>query len=92
VIPISKISALSSGEFVGIVADDPHEKIRLKAFHAEIVIGRGELNREVAKYRSIPAVSAVSHEQVTDNYYQVKLDVKQLIEREGSKLKAEGCK
>ena len=29
-IPASKIAALSSGEFVGMVADDPLEKIKLK--------------------------------------------------------------
>lgn len=32
-IPTSKISALSSGEFVGMVADDPDCKIDLKAFN-----------------------------------------------------------
>ena len=31
-IPASKISSLSSGEFVGMVADDPHEKIKPKCF------------------------------------------------------------
>ena len=61
----------------------------MKAFHAKIVNNNGELNIEAAKYRSIPAVAEVSQEQVTDNYYQVKLDVKQLIEREVSKLEVE---
>ncbi len=37
-IPQSKISSLSSGEFVGMVADDPEQKIKLKAFHCEILI------------------------------------------------------
>ena len=37
-IPQSKISALSSGEFVGMVADDPKQKIKLKTFHCEILI------------------------------------------------------
>jgi len=86
-IPASKISSLSSGEFVGMVADDPHEKIRLKAFHAEIVNDADKLNKEVARYKSIPAITSVTPEQITDNYYQVKLNVKQLIEREVSKLK-----
>lgn len=36
-IPPSKIAALSSGEFVGMVADDPTCKIELKAFHGEIL-------------------------------------------------------
>jgi hypothetical protein len=31
-IPVSSIASLSSGEFVGMVADDPTEKIALKAF------------------------------------------------------------
>ncbi len=37
-IPQSKISSLSSGEFVGMVADDPEQKIKLKTFHCEILI------------------------------------------------------
>ena len=36
-VPASTISALSSGEFVGMVADTPDQKIALKAFHAEII-------------------------------------------------------
>jgi hypothetical protein len=35
-VPASKISALSSGSFVGMVADNPDEKIGLKVFHNEI--------------------------------------------------------
>ncbi|ETZ20945.1 hypothetical protein [Pedobacter sp. V48] len=35
-IPASKIAALSSGEFVGMVADNPDQKIALKMFHCEI--------------------------------------------------------
>jgi len=36
-IPQSKIAGLSSGEFVGMVADDPTQKIKLKTFHCEIL-------------------------------------------------------
>ena len=32
-IPASKIAALSSGEFVGMVADNPGQVINLKSFH-----------------------------------------------------------
>lgn len=86
-IPASKISSLSSGEFVGMVADDPQEKIKLKAFHAEIINDAEKLNKEVANYKSIPSIMEVTPEQIMDNYYQVKLDVKQLIEKEVNKLK-----
>ncbi|HSZ86517.1 MAG TPA: conjugal transfer protein MobC, partial [Puia sp.] len=42
-VPPSKIAGLSSGEFVGMVADDPEMKIELKAFHAEIINNHEEL-------------------------------------------------
>jgi hypothetical protein len=66
-IPASQIGLLSSGEVVGVVADDPRENIRLKAFHAEIVHDAQKLNKEVSQYQGIPAVMEVNQEQVNDN-------------------------
>jgi DNA-binding transcriptional regulator YbjK len=88
-IPASKIAALSSGEFVGMVADDPLEKIKLKMFHSEIINDHEKLNAEVSNYRDIPAVTNVTQQQVLDNYYQVKMDIKRLIGEEVRRLKAE---
>lgn len=87
-IPASKIAALSSGEFVGMVADDPLEKIKLKMFHSEIINDHKKLNAEVSNYRDIPAVCNVTQQQVLDNYYQVKMDIKRLIGEEVGRLKA----
>jgi uncharacterized membrane protein YgdD (TMEM256/DUF423 family) len=86
-IPASKIAALSSGEFVGLVADNPDEKIKLKMFHSEIVNDHKKLNEEVNSYKEIPAVSDVTQQQVQDNFYQIKMDIKQLISQEVEKLK-----
>ena len=44
-VPASKIAALSSGEFVGLVADNPEEKIKLKMFHAAIINDADRLNQ-----------------------------------------------
>ena len=88
-IPASKIAALSSGEFVGLVADNPDEKIKLKMFNAEIINDADKLNDEVSRYKEIPVVSNVTQQQVLDNYYQVKMDVKRLIGDEVERLKAE---
>ena len=88
-IPASKIAALSSGEFVGLVADNPDEKIKLKMFHTEIVNDADKLNEEVMRYKEIPVVSNVTQQQVLDNYYQVKMEVKRLIGEEVERLKAE---
>ncbi len=85
-VPASRIASLSSGEFVGMVADDPAEKIRLKMFHCEILNNKDELDKEVQRYRDIPIVSAVRQEEVMENYFQVKLDVKKLLESEVEQL------
>lgn len=81
-IPASKIAALSSGEFVGLVADNPDEKIKLKMFHSEIINDADKLNEEMKRYQDIPVVSNVSQQQVLDNYYQVKMEVKRLLGEE----------
>lgn len=87
-IPASKIATLSSGEFVGLVADNPDEKIKLKMFHAEIINDADKLNEEVSRYKDIPVVSNVTQQQVLDNYYQVKMEVKHLIEEEVERLRS----
>lgn len=79
-IPASKISALSSGEFVGLVADNPDEKIALKMFYASIVNNQEQLNKEACSYSDIPTIHSVSPQQVLDNFYQMKLNLKRLIE------------
>jgi len=48
---------LSSGEFVGMVADNPDEKIELKSFCAEIINDHDALNSEYASYKELPSFS-----------------------------------
>ena len=88
-IPASKITSLSSGKFVGIIADDPHEKIKLKMFHAEIMNDAEKLSNEANNFKEIPVISDVTHEQVMENYRQVKLDIKRIISEEVSRLMEE---
>jgi hypothetical protein len=87
-IPASKISALSSGEFVGMVADDPQEKIKLKMFHSQIIHDSVASNMEMEDFKPIPTISVVSQQQVMDNFFQVKYDVRSLIEKEVNRLVA----
>jgi type IV secretory pathway TraG/TraD family ATPase VirD4 len=74
-VPASKISALSSGQFVGMVADDPQERIELKAFHNEILNDHDALKIEVEKYVDIPEIRKVSNFEIQDNYLKIKNDV-----------------
>jgi hypothetical protein len=81
-IPASKIAGLSSGEFVGMVADDLNQKIRLKTFHCEILNDHEALKKEQESYKPLPVISNVSQEMVMENYFQIKQEIVDLIEVE----------
>jgi hypothetical protein len=81
-IPQSKISSLSSGEFVGMVADNPDQKIELKTFCAEILNDHDSLANEQALYKSLPQLSSVTQQEILDNYLQIKKDVQSIIHNE----------
>lgn len=81
-VPPSTISQLSSGQFVGIVADDPTQKIELKAFHSEIQNDHKALALEEKGYQPIPQVRKLNGEEVLENYRKIKAEVRQLIEEE----------
>lgn len=87
-IPASKISALSSGEFVGIVADNPEQKIKLKMFHSEIQNDHKAIAAEEAAYKAIPIIENVSANDVAENYKKIKSDVEQLLAEECKKIEA----
>jgi hypothetical protein len=79
-IPASKIASLSSGEFVGMVADDPDQKIELKVFHSEIMNDHQAIRNEENAYKEIPLVRNVSEDEIRENYFRIKQDVKDIIE------------
>lgn len=81
-IPASKIAALSSGEFVGMVADDPDCKIELKAFSCEIQNDHAALKKEQENYRPLPVIQIVNNSMVQRNYLQIKQDVEDLVSAE----------
>ena len=81
-IPVSKIASLSSGEFVGLVADNPDQKIDLKAFCAEVVNDHNRLNEESSKFNELPEISKVTQNNVLECYLQIKKDILAIIETE----------
>lgn len=88
-IPASKIAALSSGEFVGMVADNPDDKIKLKMFNAEIVQDTVAINMEMQTFKEIPVVYNVEPQEIQDNFFQIKYDVQQIVEKVVARLKQE---
>jgi TusA-related sulfurtransferase len=81
-IPPSKISALSSGEFVGMVADDPGNKIELKTFHCQIENDHEALKLEQEKYKEIPIIRKLDNGIIQRNYLQIKEDIQNIIQSE----------
>lgn len=87
-VPASKIAALSSGEFVGMVADNPEQKIALKMFHSEIQNDHEAIAAEEAAYKDIPLVAYVSPDDVEENYRKIKADIAGLVREEMENIAA----
>jgi len=85
-VPPSRISALSSGEFVGMIADNPDCKVELKAFHCEIVNDHDALKKEIGAYVPLPEVRKINGAIVERNYLQIKQDIRDIIELEMERL------
>ncbi|QHS56619.1 type IV secretory system conjugative DNA transfer family protein [Mucilaginibacter sp. 14171R-50] len=79
-IPASKIAGLSSGEFVGMVADDPTNPIDLKTFHCRIQNDHEAIGLEEASYEAIPTVRSISIFEAQSNYQKIKADIRELIQ------------
>jgi hypothetical protein len=78
-IPAAKIAALSSGEFVGIVADNLDQKIKLKVFHSEIQNDHDTIAKEEAGYKPIPIINQVTEEDVKEAYNKIKNEIEGLL-------------
>jgi len=85
-IPASTISNLSSGEFVGAVADNPDMKIPQKIFHCEIINDHEAIAAEEKAYVDIPKPRNVTAEEIEDNYLRIKDEVAGIIEEEMERI------
>ncbi|UPZ17925.1 conjugal transfer protein MobC [Flavobacterium humidisoli] len=85
-VPVSKISSLSSGEFVGIVSDNPDCKIQLKTFHSAILNNHEALKKEQESYQQINPVRTISSSMVERNYMQIKDDISEIVNSEMERL------
>ena len=85
-VPPSKIAALSSGEFVGMVADNPEEIIRLKAFHCSIRNDHDALKAEESGYEPIPVVRKITVDMVQRNYTAIREEVQEIVNAEVQRL------
>lgn len=85
-VPPSSIAGLSSGEFVGIVADNPDQKIDRKPFHMSIINDPASINAEEARYRPLPP-STVSALTIQNNFIRIKNEVTEIVESELERIR-----
>lgn len=85
-IPPSTIATLSSGEFVGMVADNPDEKISLKAFHAEIINDHKAIAQEEDSYKQVPVIRKAEPQAIQANYIRIRKEVRNIIDQVLSRL------
>lgn len=85
-VPASRIAGLSSGEFVGMVADDPDCPITLKTFHCHIRNDHEAVKKESAAYKALPVVRQVNSMLIQKNYLQIKQDINDLLHSELDKM------
>lgn len=84
-IPQSTISSLSSGEFVGFVADNPDQQIDLKGFHARFTNSElGAVN--LRNQKELPIVRKVDAGIIQQNYLQIKRDVEGIVSSEMTRI------
>ena len=79
-VPVSTISSLSAGEFVGMVADNPDQTIELKTFHSNIVNDHSSLKKEKESYLPIPVVGKVDRKKINTIYQIIKQDVQDIVD------------
>lgn len=85
-VPASRISALSSGEFVGTVADNPEERIELKSFHCSIQNDHEAIKTETEAYLPIPIIRKIDPVIVLRNYQAIRDEVREIVNAELQKI------
>ncbi|TDE10734.1 conjugal transfer protein MobC [Dyadobacter psychrotolerans] len=85
-IPVSKIAALSAGEFVGITADNPNQRMELKSFHCRILNDHKAIKKQQNAYKPLPIIRKVDDSVIYSNYLRIKEDIKDMVNLEIEKL------
>jgi CMP-2-keto-3-deoxyoctulosonic acid synthetase len=94
-IPLSKISNLTQGIFVGAVADNFDERIEQKIFHCEIVVDNKRVAAETKAYKKNSVITNFVDENgvdrikemIKENYDRIKAEVKQIVADELLRIK-----
>jgi hypothetical protein len=78
-IPPATISGLSSGEFVGLIADNPACPVELKSFHCKILRDEKKAAYEKMNFQDLPCIRTVEPADILRNYARIKQDVQDIF-------------
>ncbi|HMR81640.1 MAG TPA: YWFCY domain-containing protein [Niabella sp.] len=80
-IPQSTIASLSAGEVVGVVADNPDQRINQKMFHGQVQHDFDTLKKEEVGFKSLPE-KQVDEESIKKAFLRIKLELKAIVGEE----------
>ncbi len=69
-----------------MTADNPDNKIELKAFHCEILNDHNALKSEQEGYKEIPVIRKLDNAIIQQNYLQIKRDVEDIVQAEIARM------
>jgi hypothetical protein len=72
-----------------MVADNPDQKIELKAFYGNIINDHQALKTEEENYKPIPVIRNINSSIIQNNYLQVKQDIEDLVHAELENMMAD---
>jgi hypothetical protein len=78
------LANLSSGEFVGVLSDDPDVKLELKGFHSTIV--KDTSNKPAPALSPLPIIAEVDNAMLDANYCRIGKDVADLVQEEMKRI------
>ncbi|MGN6420707.1 MAG: YWFCY domain-containing protein [Pseudobacter sp.] len=80
-VPASTIASLSSGEFVGVVADNPDQPIKNKIFHSKIINNHEAIRKEKEGYQMLPVQNNVTKSTINQIFLSIKQDTNDFTDR-----------
>lgn len=84
-IPPSTIASLSAGEVVGVVADNPDQRIKQKMFQGQVHHNLNKFTKEEKQYKPL-ANCEIQDIAIAENFRSIKLNVSTITEHEVNKI------
>ena len=86
-IPASKLVSQSQGDMAGIVSDSIEQRSKFKFFKGRIIHNDEQVSKEQKAFKPVPQIRNISKEEVEEKFYQIKIEIKDLIKEELQKIR-----